>query len=152
MKETPVSRLDAEQLCSYIESYGWSFFPEGEQRWVSGWQTEKRAYPLTIDLTETWLSMSVTPMIKLDIDWSLWPDLVQHILELNDQIQLVKLSLDRDGSLTLSCQLLTVDLSYDSFCESLGILGYYAEDLYDRLFDKIFQSGLLTPHHSKFLT
>ena len=147
-----MSRLDSDQRCRYIKNYGWSYYESDENSWVSGWQTDKRAYPLSIELSDTCLELAVEPLIKLDIEWNLWPDIVQYILELNQHIQLAKLSLLPEGSVALSCQILTKDLSYDNFSEALGIIGYYAEDLYDRLFERIFKSGLLTHHSSKFLT
>ena len=144
--------LNANQLGQYLDDYGWTYYEHSHDTLMSGWQTDKRSYPLTLNLSDTCLSLAVEPLLKLDIDWSLWPEIVRDILELNQDIQLAKLALTPEGSIVLSCQMLTKNMTYENFSDTLGIIGYYAEELYDQLFDRIFKSGLLTPHHSKFLT
>src|SRR5690348_13734872 len=97
-------RLEIETLEEYLKTYGWEYHPGQGSAFVTGWQGEKRAYPMKIILAETWILMQVKPLMRLGIDWDSWPELSRYLLELNNDCQLIKLVIDEFGELTLALQ------------------------------------------------
>jgi hypothetical protein len=146
-----MSQLDADHVSRYIQDYGWSFTSQDESTWITGWQSEKRAYPLIIELCDTWVRFVVRPIIKLDIEWVQWPDVMRFILELNQSCRLVRLSIEDDGSLSLSLDCLSRDFTYEHFSDALGIIGYYAEHLFELILSHIMHQGILPGYQSRML-
>ena len=144
--------MTSDDVVSFLERYGWTFHASSPKRWVSGWQSDKRSYPLSIELSDTWVSFSVTPFMKLDIDWDSWPDIMRFLLELNHDSQMVSLGIDQDQQLVLQTQLLTESLTYEAFADTISLIGYYAESIYDAIIDRVFTSGVLLDNGSRLLT
>ena len=120
-------------LENFLGRYGWDYVKKNEQRLVTGWQGENRSYPLHIEVNETWISFKVQPFLKLDIDWDSWPEIAMHLMELNDGTSMVKLSIDSDGRIILNLDIFVDDLSFERFSNVLGVIGHYADSLYDDL-------------------
>lgn len=144
--------MTSDDVVSFLERYGWTFHALGPNRWVSGWQSDKRSYPLSIELSATWVSFEVTPFMKLDIDWDSWPDIMRFLLELNHDSQMVSLGLDKDHQLVLQTQLLTESLTYEAFADTISLIGFYAESIYDAIIDRVFTSGVLLDNGCRLLT
>lgn len=128
----------------YLLEYGWTFHRSGGLTWMSGWQGERQTFPLTVQLTETWLLLEVCPLIRIDLDWDHWPEIWKTIMTLNHDCKLVKATLNYRGDLCLQLELFCRELSYDTFSDALGILGHYAETFTDEIAAKLNESG----HHS----
>ncbi len=141
-----------DDITAFLSRYGWHFHEIGARRWATGWQGDKRAYPLTVELCDTWVSFEVVPFMKLDIDWDSWPDVMRFILELNYSAQMVSLGLNQDRQLILQTQILTENLTYETFADTLSLVGYYAESLYDSIMERIFSCGVLYDHGNRLLT
>jgi hypothetical protein len=139
-----MGRLTPEKVEQYLETYGWSFHAESDLKWVTGWQGEQRSYPLTISLTETWILLQVKPLLRADVEWENWGEVLRHMLELNNDCHMVRLSLDEYGDIILSMQLFSTLMPYDEFSDALGVLGHYAEILYEDLAARLSELG----HHS----
>jgi len=126
-------QLSPDDIELYLKDYGWDFSLSGPDIWSTGWQGDNRSYPLIIKLTETWLSFSVAPLLRLGPSWSSYPEVSLKLLELNHDCQLVKLGIDEFGDVTLSAQLLTSCVDFGVFSDYLGVIGYYADKIYDCL-------------------
>ncbi len=147
-----MSRLTPATLESYIEAYGWTFHKLGQACWLSGWQGDKRSYPLTISLTESWVLMEVRPYVALPEENGVCGDLSRYLLQLNHMSHMVKLAIDDNQGIVLSLQLFANHLPYEEFADALGVLGYYAELLYDDIYVRSRSSGRIVEPRTKFLT
>jgi hypothetical protein len=146
-----MNQLNADCISHYIQQYGWTFYNESASVWVTGWQSEKRAYPLTIELCDTWIRFVVRPFIKLEIEWLQWPEVMQFLLSLNDTCRLVRLGIEDDGSVSLSMDALARGFTFEHFSDALGIVGYYAEHLFELIFKKIMEQGILPGYQPRLL-
>ena len=128
--------MNEQVLESYLKRYGWEWFVSYKNDvkiWCTGWQSEIKSFPLNISFTETWILFEVDPFIPLEYD-SQKDFLYKPLMELNNDIQLVKLCLNEYGSVSLKLQLLS-NMSYTEFSNALGILAYYTDLLYANLVD-----------------
>jgi len=145
-------RLNTETLESYLNTYGWEYQLGRAQAFLTGWQGEKRSYPLTIRLTDTWIMLQVAPLMKLSVEWEASPELSRYLLELNHDCQMVKVSIDSDAQIVLSLQLFNIDCSYEQFSDAIGVIGHYAEFLYDEISGRLQDLGYISPPPLRLLT
>lgn len=120
-------------LQDYLDRYGWDYVKKSDYHIATGWQGEHRSFPLAIEISDTWVTFRVQPLLNLDIDWDSWPEIAAGLLEMNDSTSMANLSKDSDGRIVLSLDTFSADLSFDRFSDVIGIIGYYAENLYDQL-------------------
>lgn len=106
---------------------------------------------MNLELSETWLSFEVSPLLCLDIDWQEWPELSTLLLEINHTLHMVRISLNDEGEIILSTQLFCNQLSYDTFHDAVGVLGHYAEMLFQKLFDHAVEIGALSDNQQMLL-
>lgn len=125
----------SQRLESFLTTYGWHFRRAGDGEWQTGFQGSERTYPMRISVTDSWVSFQVHPFMKLRIDWGSWPEIAPFFLEMNQACPLVKLVVCPDGYLGLTFELLSNRLDYETFSDSLGVLGYYADQLYDEILE-----------------
>src|SRR5690606_7967438 len=125
-----MSHVSERLIESFLKQYGWSFHGTGQGRWVTGWQGEQQSFPLVIELTDTWLSLTVAPLMKLGVDWNNWPEVMRFLLELNYDCKFVKVGIDEFGDISLSMQIFVGGLNYDQFSDALGVVGHYAEKFF----------------------
>lgn len=124
-----MAQLTPERLEALILEYGWTFSRLAPGKWESGFRGEQRFYPLAIELSSTCVSFEVYPLIEIDFDLRARPYLACDLLELNTNLQLVKLAIAEDGEIGLSCQVLSTAFDADTLSKVLGILAYYAESV-----------------------
>lgn len=134
-----MSSITPEILEAYLTEYGWNFHTLGDNAWTTGFQGDRRLYPLLIKLSETCISFEIRPLLELDIDARRIPLLVRELLELNHKLQIVKLAFNEGGELTLSCQLLVTGFDFESLTRILGILAYYADEIAPDIYERIEQ-------------
>lgn len=142
----------SQQLESYLYEYGWTFKQAAEGQWVTGFQGKERAYPLTLVASETWVTFQVHPFLKLSIDWECWPELARFLLELNHSCQMVKVVINDRGHIGLTLEVLSTKFDFEHFSDSLGILGYYADFLFDEILGFMDQIGFNYSLALNFLT
>ncbi len=147
-----MSSLSSEVIEGFLRRYGWTYHADGHSCWVTGWQTEVRAYPLIIVLNDTFVSMTVAPLMKLGMDWDSWPELMRFILELNHDSRMVKVGIDEFGELTLSFYVFASRLTYTEFADALGVIGHYAERIYDEMHRQLDAIGFQWKRAPSFLT
>ncbi len=131
-----------DDIESFLLEYGWTFHRTGELSWMSGWQGERQTFPLTIQLTETWVLFEVCPLLRVDLDWQNSPEIWKTLMLLNHDCKMVKATLNYQGDLCLQMQIFARNLNYDIFSDALGILGHYAETYTDELSAKLNEVGL----------
>ena len=147
-----MSRMTPELLESYLADYGWAFRTISPGHWVTGWQGQDRSYPLVVTLSDTWLSFLVKPFLRLEVDWENCPELSQFLLELNNTCHMVKLVIDDRGDVCLGLEVFANHIVFGNFADSLGVLGYYCDFLYDQIHGQIDQIGLAVDQEVKYLT
>lgn len=125
----------SQRLESFLTTYGWSFRRAGDGEWQTGFQGQERTYPMRISATDSWVSFQVHPFMKLQIDWESWPEIAPFFLEMNQACPLVKLAMHPDGHMGLTFEILANRFDYETFSDSLGILGHYADQLYDEILE-----------------
>jgi len=141
----------AEQLSQYMENYGWVFQQTTSSSWQTGWQSDKRAYPLNVELNDTWIRFEVKPLVRFDVDWDAHPEIMRFILNLNNECHLVRASLSEEGELSVILEVFNRKFGYDEFSEAIGVLGYYAELLYEQVIDCIMELGIHLGYQNRFL-
>ena len=128
--------MNEQILESYLRRYGWEWFvsyKNDAKIWCTGWQSEIKSFPLNISFTDTWILFEVDPFIPLEYETQK-DKLYRALMELNNDIQLVKLSISEFGNVSLKLQLFS-NISYQDFSNALGVLSYYADLLYANLVD-----------------
>jgi hypothetical protein len=134
-------------LQTFLTQYGWSYVEPVSDRIVTGFQTDQRAYPLSIDWTDSWVKLQVEPLIYLDVCWEDWPEFLREISELNASCPLIKVGLNSEGQIFLSMELLRAHMSYGLFSDCLGIVGHHAEELYNHLLERVMTNGMIVGGH-----
>ncbi|MBC7532368.1 MAG: YbjN domain-containing protein, partial [Oligoflexus sp.] len=136
-----MNRCTSEMLESFLADYGWAFRREGDGNgnrdgsgmWKTGFRGEEQIFPLSIIMTETWISFIVQPFVELSVDWDSWPEISRLLLELNARATMAKFSISLEGRIELSIEVLNAAFTYDSFSLTMGLLGYYADSYYDEI-------------------
>ena len=147
-----MSRMTPELLESYVADYGWAFRKIAPGHLATGWQGRDRAYPLVLNLSETWLCLQVRPFIRLAIDWENWPELSQFLLELNHSCHMVKLVVDERGDVCLNLEIFANNIVFSNFADAVGVLGYYCDYLYEQISGHLDRIGLPVDQAVKYLT
>ena len=127
-----ISQIDSA-LQDYLNRYGWDYVKKSDTLIATGWQGEHRSFPLSIEITDTWVSFIVQPFLNLSIDWESWPEIALLLLEMNERTSMAKFSKNCDGCIVLSLDVFAENLSFQIFSDVIGLVGYYAEILYDEL-------------------
>ena len=125
--------LNSSLIENYLKIYGWDFYKISHNIVISGWQSQKRLYPLFIELSNTIINLEIRPFIKLNKPKINTYSLLEYLLKINNDIKIVKLAINDNEEIILNLQLFTLGLSYENFCNALGILGYYADELYENI-------------------
>lgn len=148
-----MAKLSRRNVELYLQKYGWSFHDgDDENTWIAGWQGETHAFPLVIELCDTWLSMTVSPLMNLGVDWNSWPEISRILLEMNNDCKLVKLGIDENGEISLSLQFFTEEVPYEEFSDGLGVIGYYTEQIYEELSHLLSEVGFFASKSTEYLT
>ncbi len=117
----------------YLRDYGWTFQPVNDQSLLTGWQGKNGRFPLEININETWIQLRVSPLIHLEFRGKPYAELARFLLQLNVSTRLVKISMERGGDIEISMEVFRHNFDYQQFCRALGILGYYADTIFDEI-------------------
>ncbi len=143
--------VSVEIIGQYLQQYGWGFQITGDQELRCGFRGKHKTYQVQIELTDTWVQFKINPLLFVTQDWHYWPEILHYLLQMNDITQLTKLSLDQEGMIILSIQALAVDFDYHKFELNLGILGYYADAIYEELIGFFQEIGFSRQQPSEYL-
>lgn len=122
-----MNRCTSEVLESYLCDYGWTFRREGEGLFRTHFQGDEQSFPLNIIMTDNVISFVIQPFVDITVDWESWPEISKLLLELNARSALAKFSINLEGQIELSMEVLAGSFGYESFSLSMGLLGYYAD-------------------------
>ena len=142
----------ASTIESYLIDYGWNFRRLTPEHWQTGFQGKERQFLLHIFLSETWVSLNIPIYLDLAIDWESWPEIAKYLLELNHGSSMLRLSLCDSGRISLSLEVFTAQLSYEIFCTSMGLMGFYADWFYDEILNRLDSLGYRYTDKLKLLT
>lgn len=120
-------------LEKYLHDYGWSFNRAGAGVWYSGFRTERRSYPVRLVLDSSFLSLVVQPLVKMELDLEAFPEVAGYLLELNFQSYMARLGVDEIGDVVLSIDLINGAFGFDEFMTAMGVLGHYADHMYNEI-------------------
>jgi hypothetical protein len=147
-----MNRCDGKLLESFLSAYGWSYRREGDGAWRTGFRGEDQSFPLSILLSESWVTFSVQPFLSIPVDWESWPEISRMLLELNSKSTMVKLSLNPSGQMELSLEAFAINFEYDVFCLAMGLLGFYADSFYDEILTRLDSIGFRYTESLNLLT
>ena len=126
---------------NFLRQYGWAYKKAYDGCWYTGWHGSNRSYPLVIRRSETFVSFTISPLFKCQADWEEWPELLLTMLQLNAELVGARLAIDEKGAITLQAQIYTSQFQFDVFEQTLGVLGYYADELYEKMMGLFEESG-----------
>ena len=118
----------------YFQQYGWTFEPQGENDFLTGFRGDVSLYRIRIRLAEDWVYFTISPFIVAPQDPDCERKLYRHLLKLNHEMNMAKFTVDSDGDVVLTVELPSGSLDYGEFCDALGALAYYADDNYIQVF------------------
>lgn len=118
-------------VSGFLADYGWNFKETSSGQIQSGWEGRDCNFPLQIHCYDSWVGFQVGLFPTLKIDWESWPEISRFLLEWNDSSHMAKISIDADGVIQLSIDVLTHNINYGAFSHALSILGHYSEAFYD---------------------
>lgn len=136
-----MNRCTSERLESFLVDYGWAFRREGDGLWKTGFRGEEQIFPMSIILTDNFVSFVVQPFVELAIDWESWPEISRLLLELNARATMAKFAISREGRIELSIEVLNASFDFESFTLTMGLLGYYADAYYDEILSDLDHLG-----------
>jgi len=131
-----------ETIDGYFQEYGWTFQrPEGGRDWQTAVRCDVAVFRIAVRLTDNWVFFTMVPFVLGPRDPQCTERLYRHLLRLNRDITLAKFALDEDGDVLLTVELPAKDLSYETFCDAIGALTYYADDTYVELLNLALMPG-----------
>ncbi len=128
-----MNQSTSAEVEGYLEQYGWSYRKNGKGVYLSGWVSDKRAYPLRVIVEDNFTTLAVQPFVKTEVDILAFPEVSAHLLELNYHSYMVKVSIDDSGDVALSITLLNEAIDFDQFSSCISILGHYADQVYEEI-------------------
>jgi hypothetical protein len=152
MTSGKANAFQEKALDHYFALYGWASEKMSERCWRSTFRGKYKTYQLQVELSDTWISFRVAPLLFVTQDWQYWPEILHYLLQLNEATQIAKISLDQDGMINLSMQCLALDFDYKKFEMHLGILGYYSDAIYEEIIAYFREIGLHRTHANGYLS
>jgi len=124
--------LTVETIESYFEEYGWAYELLDDSHFLTGFNSEViDTFAIYITLTPNWVYFSIAPFVEAPSDPRCELKLYSHLLQLCQQINMAKFSVDADGDVILTVELPRENLDYSEFSDALGALSYYADQNYE---------------------
>ena len=123
----------SSKIQQYLREYGWTFQPISEFCLITGWQGKNARFPLEININDTWIQFKIKPLMKLEFRGKPTADIARYLLQLNLSTRLVKLAMEKNGEIEVSLEVFQYNFDYEQFCRSIGILGYYADAIFEEI-------------------
>lgn len=128
-----MNECDENLLQEYLRNYEWTYQPTGNGVILTGWQGRNGHFPLEITIRDTWIQFRIAPLMDLQFKGRPYIELVRFIFELNLSIRLVRIAMDSKGQIELNLDVFRTNFSFELFSKTVGILGYYADTIYDEI-------------------
>ncbi len=123
--------ISAEAIEDYFRQYGWSFHAtEEENTWRTGFRGDVSTFSIYVRLTDNWIYFTIVPFVVAAKNEICQRKLYQHLMRLNQEMNMAKFTIDSDKDVVLTVELPGQNLQYTEFADALGALSYYADDNY----------------------
>ena len=82
---------------------------------------------------DTLVCFSINSFFSFDVDYESFPEVLVHLLEMNRESPLIKVSLDSRGDVILLAEVMQDQLSQENFFNLISVMGHYADQFHFRL-------------------
>jgi hypothetical protein len=123
--------VDVAAIHQFFATYGWRYdFDEPTVTWHTGFRGDNANFNIFVHLTGNWLYFTICPLVNAPGDPECERKLHQHLLRLNNSINMAKFGIDNDGDVVLTVELPTENLDYSEFADGLNAISYYSDAHY----------------------
>lgn len=122
-----------ETIEQYFEQYGWNYERLEPNFWRTGFRGKHNNFRIIFQMTQHWLYVAIAPYIRAPLAEELEnraPRLYYYLLRLNQDMNMVKFSVDEDGDVRLAAELPIENLDYSEFADAINLVAGYADDYY----------------------
>ena len=123
--------VTAETIESYFEKYEWTYERVDDSHFVTGFKSNiVDIFSIYITLTPNWVYFTISPFLQDPIDPECECKLYKHLLQLCQQMNMAKFTVNTEGVVILTVELPSENLAYSEFVDALETLSYYADETY----------------------
>jgi hypothetical protein len=123
--------VDAAAIHEFFATYGWRYdYDESTVTWHTGFRGDNSNFNIFVHLTDNWLYFTICPFVNAPVDPECERKLHQHLLRLNNAINMAKFGIDSDGDVVLTVELPIENLDYSEFADGLNAISYYSDAHY----------------------
>ena len=116
-------------IATYFQQYEWTAQSVDDNVWLSSFSTERdEDFDLYVAAASDWVHFAISPFAPRPRA-ECTPALHQAMLELNQQMRLVRFAVDEDGDVNLLADLPQSGVTFASFAAVLDTMVYYTEEL-----------------------
>jgi hypothetical protein len=116
-------------ISTFFEKYEWTSQHVDTNVWLSSFATERdEEFDLYVATADDWLHFAISPFAPRPRP-ECTAALYKALLELNQQMRMVRFTVDEDGDVNLLADLPQSDISYAGFAAVLDTMVYYTEQL-----------------------
>ncbi|MBI1296992.1 hypothetical protein GC175_18725 [bacterium] len=116
-------------ISTFFEKHEWTSQQVDTNVWLSSFATEREEdFDLYVAAADDWLHFAISPFAPRPRP-ECTPVLYKALLGLNQQMRLVRFTIDEDGDVNLLADLPQTDISYAGFAAVLDTMVYYTEQL-----------------------
>lgn len=116
-------------ISTFFEKHEWTSQQVDADVWLSSFATERdEDFDLYVAAADDWLHFAISPFAPRPRP-ECTAALYKALLGLNQQMRLVRFTIDEDGDVNLLADLPQSDISYAGFATVLDTMVYYTEQL-----------------------
>lgn len=124
MKQTTLDNVK-----NFFSQYGWKYKALDSYQLISGWKNGPLDYALYVKTYSSFIKFHVPILQLLSTDNLLQSQLLKKIIQINNDIHLVRVHLEHQ-TISIQAEALVKDFGYQQFNIFVGMIGYYAETLH----------------------
>lgn len=116
-------------IATFFQKYEWTAQHVDTNVWLSSFATERdEDFDLYVAVADDWLHFAISPFAPRPRP-ECTTALYKALLELNQQMRMVRFTVDEDGDVNLLADLPQSDISFAGFAAVLDTMVYYTEQL-----------------------
>src|SRR5215212_5457570 len=123
--------IDADTIEAYFKQLDWPFTRRDEHNWATGYKGEVYTFNFYVRTTDTWLYVYVP--FQVTVKPEARNNLYEHLLRLNQKINMAKFMLDDDDDVGLTVEIANISLQAGEFEDALRACCIYADENYIEL-------------------
>lgn len=118
-----------QDILTFFDQYEWTAQQVDTNVWLSTFATQREEdFDLYVAAANDWVHFAISPFAPRPRPECV-AALYQSMLELNQQMRLVRFAVDEDGDVNLLADLPQNDVSFAGFAAVLDTMVYYTEEL-----------------------